>query len=85
MMHVRIAATTVIVFSFVTATDFSALAAPAKCNAELRKCNSHCSLVYESKPGQSHLPQPLQGQFLRLQGAAQLTRCTFNNRARRGF
>lgn len=48
MMHVRIAATTVIVFFFVAATDFSARAAPAKCNAELRKCNSHCNLVYES-------------------------------------
>jgi hypothetical protein len=42
------AATTVIVFFFVTAIDLSALAAPAKCNAELRKCNSHCNLVYES-------------------------------------
>jgi hypothetical protein len=30
-------------------TGFPALAAPAKCNAELRKCNSHCNLVYESR------------------------------------
>ena len=48
MMHVRIAATAAVVFFLVTAIDFSALAAPAKCNAELRKCNSHCNLVYES-------------------------------------
>jgi hypothetical protein len=48
MTHARIAATAVIVFFLVTAIDFSALAAPAKCNAELRKCNSHCNLVYES-------------------------------------
>jgi hypothetical protein len=50
MTHVRIAATAILVFllSFMAVTGFPALAAPAKCNAELRKCNSHCSLVYES-------------------------------------
>ncbi len=48
MMHVRIAATAIVVFFFATATGFPALAAPAKCNAELRKCNSNCNLVYES-------------------------------------
>ena len=32
----------------IAATSYPAFAAPAKCNAELRKCNSHCNLVYES-------------------------------------
>ena len=49
MTHVRIAANAILVFSFVAVAGFPALAAPAKCNAELRKCNSHCNLVYESK------------------------------------
>ncbi len=48
MTHVRIAATAILVFSSMAVTGFPALAAPAKCNAELRKCNSHCNLVYES-------------------------------------
>ena len=34
---------------FVIATQSAGLAASAQCNAELRKCNSHCNLVYESK------------------------------------
>jgi len=33
----------------VIATQSAGLAASAQCNAELRKCNSHCNLVYESK------------------------------------
>jgi hypothetical protein len=33
----------------IAATSYPAFAAPAKCNAELRKCNRHCNLVYESK------------------------------------
>jgi len=33
----------------IAAMSYPALAAPAKCNAEFRKCNSHCNLVYESK------------------------------------
>lgn len=33
----------------IAATSYPAFAAPTKCNAELRKCNSHCNLVYESK------------------------------------
>ena len=49
MTHVRIAANAILVFSFMAVAGFSALAAPAKCNAELRKCNSHCNLVYESR------------------------------------
>jgi hypothetical protein len=48
MMHIRIAATAIIVVLFAAAMGFPALAAPAKCNAELRKCTSHCNLVYES-------------------------------------
>lgn len=36
-------------FLFLVATDSAGLAAPARCNAELRKCSSHCNLVYESK------------------------------------
>jgi hypothetical protein len=48
MAHVRIAAAAIFVFSFMMTTERPALAAPAKCNAELRKCNSHCNLVYES-------------------------------------
>ena len=34
---------------FVVAAQSAGLAASAQCNAELRKCNSHCNLVYESK------------------------------------
>ena len=49
MTHIRIAALTIFALSFMMATGFPALAAPAKCNAELRKCNSQCRLVYESK------------------------------------
>jgi hypothetical protein len=48
MTHVRIASAAIFIFSSMTVAGFSATAAPAKCNAELRKCNSHCSLVYES-------------------------------------
>ena len=48
MTHVRIAANAILVFSFMVVMGFPALAAPAKCNAELRKFNSHCNLVYES-------------------------------------
>jgi len=35
--------------SFIVAAGNPAFAVPAKCNAELRKCSSHCNLVYESK------------------------------------
>ena len=34
---------------FVIATESAGVAASPQCNAELRKCNSHCNLVYESK------------------------------------
>ena len=34
---------------FVIATGSAGRAASPQCNAELRKCNSHCNLVYESK------------------------------------
>ena len=33
----------------VIATKSVGPAASPQCNAELRKCNSHCNLVYESK------------------------------------
>jgi len=48
MTHVRIVATAVFVFSLMMTIERPAFGAPAKCNAELRKCNSHCNLVYES-------------------------------------
>ena len=34
---------------FAVLTQSAGLAASPQCNAELRKCNSHCNLVYESK------------------------------------
>jgi hypothetical protein len=40
---------TILSLSFIVAASYPAFAAPAKCNAELRKCNSHCNLGYESK------------------------------------
>ena len=49
MTDVRITATAILVFSFMAVSGFPLLAAPTKCNAELRKCTSHCNLVYESK------------------------------------
>jgi hypothetical protein len=36
-------------FLFIVVTQSAGLAASPQCNAELRKCNSHCNLVYESK------------------------------------
>ena len=33
---------------FLVATDSAGLAAPAQCNAELRKCSSRCNRIYES-------------------------------------
>jgi len=48
MTRARIAVPGIILFFLVTAIGFPAPAAPAKCNAELRKCTSHCNLVYES-------------------------------------
>ena len=48
MTHFPMAATAILVLSFLAVTGHSALAATPKCNAELRKCNSHCRLVYES-------------------------------------
>ena len=48
MTQVQMAATAILALSFLAVTVHPGLAAPAKCNAELRKCNSHCHLVYES-------------------------------------
>jgi hypothetical protein len=43
----------------------------AKCNAQMRKCNSHCNLVYERGPAPD-LPRSVQGYFVCLQGEASL-------------
>lgn len=48
MMHFRMMAAAILALSFLAVTGHPGLATPAKCNAELRKCNSHCNLVYES-------------------------------------
>jgi len=38
-----------IALSLVIATGSAGRTATPQCNAELRNCNSHCNLVYESK------------------------------------
>lgn len=48
MTHFPMAAAVILALSFLVVTADTALAAAPKCNAELRKCNSHCNLVYES-------------------------------------
>ena len=49
MAHFRATATAIFALSILAVTTHPGLAASAKCNAELRMCNSHCHLVYESK------------------------------------
>jgi hypothetical protein len=49
MKHWSTRLVAIVVLSFIMAQSRPAFSAPAKCNAELRKCNSHCNLVYESK------------------------------------
>lgn len=49
MTHFQMAATALLALSFLAVSGHPGLAASAKCNAELRKCNSHCNLVYESR------------------------------------
>jgi hypothetical protein len=49
MKHWSTRLVAILALSFIMAQSHPAFAAPAKCNAELRKCNSHCNLVYESK------------------------------------
>ena len=49
MAHFRATATMLLALSIVALTAHPGLAVPAKCNADLRMCNSHCRLVYESK------------------------------------
>ncbi len=49
MAHVRTTATVILALSIVAITAHPGTAASPKCNAELRQCNSHCRLVYESK------------------------------------
>jgi hypothetical protein len=73
MTHFPMAATAILALSFLAVTAHPGLAATPKCNAELRKCNSHCNLVYESSRA-NRTRQSLRRQFLRLQGAAQLIR-----------
>jgi hypothetical protein len=48
MTYVQAAAISVLVLSALMDAGHPAVAAPAKCNAEMRKCYSHCNLVYES-------------------------------------
>jgi hypothetical protein len=48
-MLLRIGSTAILALSFLAATGYSTWAASPKCNAELRKCDSHCNLVYESR------------------------------------
>ena len=48
-MHFRMTAAALLALPFLAITEHPGLAAPAKCNAELRKCNSHFNLVYESR------------------------------------
>lgn len=45
----RIVFASLLALLFVIATESAGVAASPQCNAELRKCNSHCNLVYESK------------------------------------
>ena len=45
----RIVFASLLALLFVIATESAGLAASPQCNAELRKCKSHCNLVYESK------------------------------------
>jgi hypothetical protein len=45
----RIGFASLVALLFVVATESTGFAASPQCNAELRKCNSHCNLVYESK------------------------------------
>ena len=49
MMHFRTALTAIFALSILAVTAYPGLAASPKCNSELRQCNSHCHLVYESK------------------------------------
>lgn len=49
MRFSRMAFASLLALLFVVATKSAGLAASPQCNAELRKCNSHCNLVYESK------------------------------------
>jgi hypothetical protein len=48
MTHFPMAAAAILALSLLAVAGHPALAATPKCNAELRKCNSHCNLVYES-------------------------------------
>lgn len=58
MTHLRMAVAAALIISVLLPSGYSALAAQndrserqlaAQCRAELRKCDSHCRLVYESK------------------------------------
>ena len=48
MTQFQVAATAILALSILAVTGHPGLAATPKCNAELRKCNSHCNLTYES-------------------------------------
>ena len=48
---------------------------PCEMQCRIEKVQQPLQPRVRKQPGQSRLPQALQGQFLRLQGAAQLIRC----------
>jgi len=49
MTLLRIAFASSLALLFAVLAQSAGLAASPQCKAELRKCNSHCNLVYESK------------------------------------
>ena len=49
MTPLRIELASLLALLLFVSTESAAFAASPQCNAELRKCNSHCNLVYESK------------------------------------
>jgi len=49
MTHSQFSFASSLVLLFLVSTESAGLAASAQCSVELRKCNSHCNLVYESK------------------------------------
>ena len=82
MTQLQMAATAILALFFLAVAGHPGLAATPR--------NSESATVIAISPmkaaAQSHLQQPLQGQFLCLQGAAQLTAAIFKfNQAQRGF
>lgn len=48
MTNLQMMVAVTVALSFIGVTSHEGVAASATCNKELRKCNSHCNLVYES-------------------------------------